>query len=335
VNKPPLGKLENVNLREYWKSESHDFTPWLASDENIKLLGEAIGIELEVEAQEKNVGPFKADILCKDTTTDKWVLIENQLEPTDHSHLGQILTYAAGLNAPTIVWIAQDFTAEHRATIDWLNEITDEGYNFFGIQIELWRIGQSEPAPRFNVVAKPNDWSKTVEAAVRQGELTEGRQKRLKFWTAFKEYMVANSKIRCQKPAPQQWMNHSIGRSGFGLASIVSTWDSQTSRFGSGELRVELSMGDANADAYFEQLKSNQADITKEIGETLTWHNPPDTRTRKIYVRCSADVDDESKWPEYQVWLRGKLEAFYRVFAPRVKALSKDAGISDIAEKTN
>lgn len=113
-----LGRLEKVELREVWKTEASDFTPWLAQEQNIELLGETIGIDLEVEAQEKNVGPFRADILCKDTLTDNWVLIENQLERTDHTHLGQLLTYAAGLNAVTIVWIAERFTDEHRATLD-------------------------------------------------------------------------------------------------------------------------------------------------------------------------------------------------------------------------
>src|SRR5256885_2050308 len=135
-----LGRLQRVDLREVWLSESSGFTPWLAQQENMKLLGETIGIDLECEAQEKEVGPFRADILCKDTATDSWVLIENQLERTDHGHLGQLLTYAAGLEAVTIVWVAREFTDEHRAALDWLNEITGQKFNFFGLEIELWRI---------------------------------------------------------------------------------------------------------------------------------------------------------------------------------------------------
>src|SRR5437879_13375183 len=120
-----LGRLEKIDLRKVWASESGNFTPWLARPENVSLLSEAIGIALEVEAQEKNVGPFRADILCKDKDDGTWVLIENQLERTDHAHLGQLLTYATGLEAATIVWVAQTFTAEHRATLDWLNEPTE------------------------------------------------------------------------------------------------------------------------------------------------------------------------------------------------------------------
>ena len=157
--KPKLSKIEKVDLREVWETEDKHFTPWLAEDENISQLGEAIGIDLEVESQEKNVGPFRADILARDTSANHYVLIENQLEVTDHKHLGQIMTYAAGLDAFTIIWIAKQFTEEHRAAIDWLNRITDDKINFFGIEIEVLQIGNSEKAPQFKVIAKPNDWT--------------------------------------------------------------------------------------------------------------------------------------------------------------------------------
>ncbi|MCA9423372.1 MAG: hypothetical protein KC592_20300, partial [Nitrospira sp.] len=163
-----LGRLQPVDLRTIWGSEAGDFTPWLAQEENLALLGETIGLELELEGTEQHVGPFRADIVCKDTVTDAWVLIENQLERTDHSHLGQLLTYAAGLNAVTIVWIAERFTEEHRAALDWLNEITDESVNFFGLEIELWSINNSPAAPKLNLVSSPNRWTKTVAATRRQ-----------------------------------------------------------------------------------------------------------------------------------------------------------------------
>ena len=139
-----LGRLQKVDLRDVWLKEDTDFTPWLAKSENIQLLGEAIGIDLIVEAEEKMVGPFRADILCKDEATNNWVLIENQLEKTDHKHLGQLLTYATGLDAVTIIWVASEFNEEHRATLDWLNKITDQQYNFFGVKIELYKILDTE-----------------------------------------------------------------------------------------------------------------------------------------------------------------------------------------------
>jgi hypothetical protein len=185
-----LGKLIPVELREIWKSESQDFTPWLAQEENLKLLGETIGLELQLEAQEKQVGAFWADILCKDLETDNWVLIENQLGRTDHKHLGQIITYAAGLNAKTLIWISDQITDDHRAAIDWLNQNTNSGLNFFAIEIELWRIGNSDIAPKFNLVSKPNDWTKTVSESagnLQSGENSTTKQTQLEFWVAFHE----------------------------------------------------------------------------------------------------------------------------------------------------
>jgi len=147
MNDETLGRLEQVELRTIWVNEAVDFTPWLARPENISELAKTLGLELEVEGQEGPVGPFRADILCKDVGTDAWVLIENQLEKTDHGHLGQLLTYAAGLQAVTIVWVAARFTEEHRAALDWLNEITKDDVRFFGLEIELWKIGSSPAAP--------------------------------------------------------------------------------------------------------------------------------------------------------------------------------------------
>jgi hypothetical protein len=183
---PSLGRLEKVEVRTVWVNEAGDFTPWLAKPENLKLLGDTIGLELELESVEKDVGPFRADILCKNTASSAWVLIENQLERTDHTHLGQLLTYAAGLEAVSIVWVAPRFTEEHRAALDWLNKVTSESVNFFGLEIELWRIGESPIAPKFNIVSQPNDWSKTVSDGARvigAVAVSETSQLQMKYWT--------------------------------------------------------------------------------------------------------------------------------------------------------
>src|ERR1700683_4411096 len=188
-----LGRLERVDLRSIWTSEDRHFTPWLAQPENLESLGEALGIELELEAQEQYVGPFRADLLCKNTAEqDSWVIIENQLEQTDHKHLGQLITYASGLRASTVVWIAEEFCEEHRAALDWLNQMADKSARFFGLQVELWKIGNSPAAPRFNVVCKPNDWETTVRHAAEtltDDEATPSQNLRIKYWTAFRAYL--------------------------------------------------------------------------------------------------------------------------------------------------
>lgn len=309
-------------MREAWVTEASDFTPWLAHEDNLKLLGEAIGIELELESQEKEVGPFRADILCKDTANDNWVLIENQLERTDHSHLGQLITYAAGLKAVTIVWIAEKFTEEHRAALDWLNERTDEKINLFGLEIELWRIGDSPIAPKFNIISLPNDWSRTVQqAAVAGGELSEHKQFQRRLWTAFKEYMEEKgSFVKCQKPLPQHWANHAIGRTGVRLTSIISTTNSEANNKGP-EIRAELYMDGPNAKLEFTELEKQKEGIEKALGFSLTWHNPESKAMCRLYTRKDADFLNESLWPQQFDWLRQRLETMHRVFAPIVKNL--------------
>lgn len=180
-----MGRLERVELRDFWKTKAGSFAPWLAQKESVTLLGETIGLELIVEGQEKDVGPIRADILCKNPAIDDRGIIENQLERTDTAHLGQLLPYGAGPNAVTIVRIAARFTAEHRATLDWLNEITDERFNFFGLEVELWRIGDSPAAPKFKVVSKPNEWTRTIAGGARSAELqslAEGKKTQVSFW---------------------------------------------------------------------------------------------------------------------------------------------------------
>jgi len=277
---------------------------------------------LELESQEKNVGPFRSDILCKDTATDNWVLIENQLERTDHTHLGQLITYAADLKAVTIVWIAQRFTEEHRAALDWLNERTDENINAFGLETELWKIGDSPIAPKFNIISQPNNWSRTFkQVAVSNGEVSSHKLLQLRFWTAFKQYMEERgSFVRCQKPSPQHWMNHAIGRSGMHLASIVSSWNSETNNR-TPEIRVELYIHGPNAKEEFAVLENQKIDIEKALGFTLIWHNPENKSACRIFTRKDTDFTDEKLWEEQFDWLRSHLEIMHNIMSPIIKSL--------------
>ncbi len=319
-----LARLEPVDLRRIWQHEARHFTSWLAEESNLALLSETLDLSLVLEEQERDVGPFRADLLCKDTGTDNWVLIENQLERTDHTHLGQLITYAAGLQAATIIWISARFTEEHRAALDWLNEITGEDFNFFGIQVELWRIGSSAVAPRFNIVSKPNDWSKRVRSSKGGSALSAKGSLQLEFWTAYKEYLEKASSIRAAKPYPRVWMPHAVGRSGFTICSIASFYDSALETYDSNELRVEMVVNHRDAKAFFRSLERDRRAIDKALGVAVTWHNPPDSRQAKVYVRRAADLQERANWPEYFSWLREHVELFSRVFTPRVKAMQPD-----------
>lgn len=316
--KPVLSRLERVPLRHYWPDEARDFTPWLGTEENIALLGETIGIDLEVQEQEARVGPFRADILCRDTATGSLILVENQLERTDHTHLGQLFTYAAGLDAVAVVWIAERFTEEHRAALDWLNRITHEDFHFFGIEVELWQIGDSALAPKFNVVAKPNDWSKTVREAAsgpRKG-LTEAQQLQLDYWASFGEHLREHgSRFNSPKPAPQNWASWGVGRTGFNLGANVYT---QTNEGGGA---VYLWIADAEASAYFRLLEREREAIESELGYALRWDEKPGRKSSSVVVRGGPDARDRLNWPELHEWMRVRIEDFDRVFRGRVRSL--------------
>ena len=202
--KQSLSKLERVPLREAWKHEANDFTPWLAEEDNLNTLADALGLaELELVATEHWVGEFKLDILC--VSGDDQVIIENQLEKTNHSHLGQILTYAAGTGAKKVIWVAESFRPEHVAALEFLNQNTTEELSFFAVEVELWRIGDSPFAPKFEVIAKPNDWAKTGREQTRSAaNATPTKQRQLKLWTELVAKMsTAVPHIKPQKPTPR------------------------------------------------------------------------------------------------------------------------------------
>ncbi len=318
-----LGRLEQVRPRDIWLNEATDFTPWLAQPENLELLGSTLGLELELDSVEKDVGPYRADILCKDIADDTWVVVENQLEKTDHSHLSQILTYAAGLDVVTVVWIATRFTDEHRATVDWFNNITDEDIRFFGIEIEAWKIGDSAVAPRFNVIAKPNDWVKSGGRTMPggAGDLSHTQALQLAFWHDFVEYVrdQEGAELKPGKAGPRNWMNMPIGRTGFGISAVVSSYNTQTSSYDSGEVRAQVYIGDRHlAKGYFRALENDREAIEAEVGEPLIWEDSPDKASCKVYLRRDAVIDDRDQWPDHIAWLFEKLTVLHRVFRPRI-----------------
>jgi len=316
-----LGRIERVDLRSIWTSEDKDFTPWLAQPENLEILGETLGIELQLEAQEKDVGPFRADILCKNTAeNDSWVVIENQIEKTDHKHLGQLLTYASGLQASTIVWISAEFSDEHRAALDWLNRMANKSARFFGLEIELWKIGDSPAAPRFNVICQPNDWEAIVDdakSALAVSESTPSQTLRIKYWTAFRSYLHDNkSPLRPQKPSRDHWYSFGIGTSRAHTAALIITRDDK--------IAVELAITSEDAKTLFQSLLVKKDEIEAAIGAPLDWREMPDKKASRIILFKSIDPYDEKTWPQQFEWLRSNLEAFDKTFRPLCSA--KTAG---------
>lgn len=316
-----LSRLEAVELREVWTDEAQDFTPWLAKAENLRILGETLNMELELEAQEVDVGDFRADILCK-TDNDSWVLIENQLEETNHKHLGQILTYAAGLDAKTVIWIAKKFRDEHRAALDRLNETTDDEFRYFGVEIKLWQIGDSARAPQFHIICGPNnwskdmhstDWSKDMHSTVGK-DISGSKLRQRKYWSIFHDYMKEKgSHIVLPGPKAKHYLEIRIGTAD----TPIRAWVYKNECIG-----VTLNIGHKNARTFFNLLMKQRDEIENLIGEPLEWEEKPNQKDSRITLRKeNTDPTNETDWRNQHEWLASKVELFHEIFKPRIDKL--------------
>lgn len=305
-----LGMLKKVELREAWKHEATNFTQWLAQEENLALLGDEIGFDIKLLQTEAAVGSFNVDILAEEENTGRKIIIENQLEVTNHDHLGKIITYASGYDAQIIVWVVKDAREEHRQAIDWLNEHTDEGTEFYLVRIELWQIGNSPYAPKFEIVSKPNDWTKAVRSSTDASELTDTKVKQLEFWTEFKEYAKKRkTRLHLQKSYPQHWTNISIGSAD---AHVALTINSREATFG-----AEIYISDKKE--LYQKLYSHKAEIESELEEKLEWMELPAKKASRIRVFTSGNFDEPVKWEVAFEWLLNEAEKFHRVFPKFIK----------------
>ena len=309
-----LSKLERVDLRGVWPHEAQDFTPWLAS--NIDSLADVLGLDLDVLTEEADVGPFSLDILAHDLGSDRQVVIENQLEGTDHDHLGKMLTYAAGYDAHVVVWIAKEFRPEHRAAIDWLNHRTDTDTAFFAVEIEAWKIGDSHPAPRFNLVAFPNDWQKEIarNADGGGGGLTD-RQRRYRDF--FQELIdVARDQHRltnARKGQPQNWYHFPSGYAGVPYsASFI--------RGREASIELYFDRGDKHRNRLlFDDLIQRREQIEVNLGYGLVWDPIEHAQACRIGVRREGTIDDGPEvLREIQEWMIDRLLSMHTVFQPHL-----------------
>lgn len=293
-----LGKLEEIeNLREVWPNEALDFTPWLAQSENIVILSDAIGMDISVEETESPVGDFSADILATETGSGRKIIIENQLKDTDHEHLGKLITYASGKSADVVIWIVKHAREEHRSAIEWLNSHTDDDVGFFLCEIKLFRIGKSDPAAKFEVIEKPNDWTKEIKKS--GNAITETKQQRYDYWTAFNEYAfkdVAFSRhFKQRKPSFDHWMDFSMGSSAYHL-SVRQLRESN-------ELAVDFYIQeDKNL---FSFLLDRKEQIEADSGLEFDWKELPGKKSSRIVVsKGSISFSNNGQWDSQFEWIK-------------------------------
>lgn len=301
-----LGRLKEVNIRKVWGHEQYGFSAWLAKDENIKELGDVLGLSLTNIETEKFVGNYRCDILCKDELTDKVVLIENQLEPTNHDHLGKIITYGSGLDASVIVWIVESARDEHASAIEWLNKHTDEDISFFLIEVHAYQIGDSMPASQFKVIEQPNDFSKTIKAITKNNTINESMSKRLEFWTLFNEVVEKrNNPFNKRKPTTDHWYSIAIGSSVCHISIDLINRDN----------KIRISLWIADDKALYDELFKNKETIDTQFNYKIEWHRLDNKKASYICTYINGlNFDNQSNYKELMNNIIDKVIEFRKIF---------------------
>lgn len=285
-----IGRLTEVDVRDLWQHEQYDFSNWLAKESNLDYLNDILGLTLVEVDKEVYVGPYRCDLVAKDETSGVTVIIENQLEGTNHDHLGKIITYASGLDAKVIVWIVKEAKEEHRAAIEWLNNNTSESINFFLIEIHAYRIGSSDPAPKFEVVEKPNDFVKRSKVKTTDNDLNKSQSERLVFWEQFNQVLVSRGKpFNVRKATTDHWYDVAIGSSEAHIAIDLINKD--------GNIVVELYI--SNNKEVFDDLFSKREEIEQELGFDMTWDRLNNKKASRIkYYIQGLNFDDHSNYED-------------------------------------
>ena len=279
-----LGTLKEItDLRSIWPHEALNFTPWVAEN------ADAVGLDITVDETESSVGDFNVDIYASETGTDRKIIIENQLEDTDHDHLGKLITYASGKGADVVIWVVKHAREEHKAAVEWLNNHTDDKIGFFLCEIKLFQIGDSQIAPAFTVVERPNDWTKEIR---KTASANSTQQQRLEYWQAFNDYAFSDANFsrifNKRKPTTDHWMDFSIGSSACHIA--VSQIQKRKA------VDVELYINDDKE--LFKSLFAHKDEIEKNMEMELEWKELPERKASRILIEKTVDLDDRATWPE-------------------------------------
>lgn len=310
-------ELEAQDVREYWKHEAHNFTPWLAEQihaEDASHIEDVLGLDLDVIEIEKSVGKYNVDILAEVVDDGRQVIIENQLSNSDHDHLGKCIAYASGVDADIIVWLSPQFNDEHKDAFNWLNKNSREGVDLFAIRLEVWKIADSPPAVRLNPVEDPSEWKEKAKRS--EGEISETKKRQEEYWTQFRDLISErDTPLRTRKPKPQHWYNNPIGRSGFKLQYTANTVEDN--------LYCQLIIKD-DPEVY-QRLEQQKETIENEVGAKLLWSPPEESRENsnraKISLRRSGDLAKRGAWDEYHGWMIEQGERFHDVFYDRIQQL--------------
>ena len=307
-----FGNLKHRPLREIWPNEASSFTPWLS--EHITDLGQTLGLELELQEREADVGEFSLDLLVKDLGTNKNVVIENQITGTDHDHLGKLLTYASGFEASIVIWIAETIREEHRQALEWLNDRTDEETAFYGVTVEVLQIDESLPAFKFNPVVFPNEWKRTTSRTSSSQHSPKMKKYRDYFQQLIDVLRQKHQFTNAKRGQPQNWYSFSTGVTGFvyGVSFALNS-----------KVRVDfyIDIGDTDGNKrIFDKIYADKAEIEAAFGEPLSWERLDEKRSSRIAIYRQGSIEaDENTLNEIREWSVQNLLKLKNIFGDRLK----------------
>jgi len=307
-----IQKIKRVPLRELWRKEDKDFTKWL--EEHIDFLNDAIGFDISIESREEKVGPFKVDLYGEDNFGNK-VIIENQLEKSDHNHLGQLITYLTNLGANIAIWIVKEPCEEHIKAIDWLNEVSPDDISFYLIKLEAIRIGDTSPAgPLFTIIKRPTTEKKQI--GLEKKEYAQRHVLREKYWTQLLAEIIKKSPLFANiSPSTDNWIGIGMGRGGFNLNLVISK------KYARAEIYINRGEMEENKKA-FDALYALKDEIEKEFGGKLIWERMEDNVTSRIkYQLDGVDVSNEGDWSKMNEFLIDVAERMHRAFKDPIRKL--------------
>lgn len=305
VNLGNLIKLGIQEIKKIWPHEEKDLSPWIS--DNIDALNDTLKLQIEIEGREEPVHNFRLDLIGTDNASQRPVIIENQFGVSDHDHLGKLITYSAAKEAGIMIWIANEIQAAHRTAIEWLNKISPQEMTFYGMELEVFKIDESLPAPHFRIVAGPPPSKRIPET-----DMSPRNKRYQEFFDKLRATILSKSpNFTRAKALTQSWWSLGIGRSGFSVACVF-TIDSK--------FRVEIYIDTGkkeNNDLAFSKLKESSVAIHEKVGKELIWDPLPDSRACRIYLAIDGTIDDdEQKLSELIKWAAPLVIIFREVFGP-------------------
>jgi hypothetical protein len=310
MNKNPIGRLEIEPIRKAFPKEAQDFTTWLES--HIEGLATRVGMELTLVQREQAVGDFNVDLLCEDSD-GRPVIIENQLERTDHDHLGKLLTYLVNLGASTAIWVTAEPRPEHQKVIDWLNESTAADISFYLVKVEAARIGESPHAPLFTVLAGPD--KQTKEIGEKKKEWAERHFKRVEFWKGLLDKSKDRTKLFSNiSPSRDHWISTGAGRSGVSFTYTILMDEAGVELY----IDHDRDTGQKNK-AIFDSLYAQRDAIEKEFEEQLEWQRLDEKRASRIRRRfANGGLASPDTWPTLQEEMIDAMIRLDKALRPRL-----------------